>query len=115
MAADEGQADLNAVYRPFGGNAPKLYPNIAKAVKVLASRHQGCRCGRPPQNLGNEEDEAFTAFPEGKKISKNDEFLEFTFNEVLNCSKFDSFGCYLNRFHHFFRFFMQRWGKRISI
>ena len=58
---------LQRINIPGTKGAHTVNPNIAKAVKVLASRHQGCRCGRPPQNLGNEEDEAFTAFPEGKK------------------------------------------------
>jgi len=37
-------------------------------MKLSYSRQQGCSCSRLLQNLDNEEDEGFMAFPKGKNF-----------------------------------------------
>jgi len=56
-----------------------VYLNVAKVMKISASRRQGCSCSGLPQNLENEEDGIFMTFPKGKNFGGKKMNLESHF------------------------------------
>ncbi len=79
-------------------------------MRILASRHQGCRRSNLLQDLDNAEDEILMASPKGKILSKNCLDQDVTHSEFLISQYTFLLSLHINWFHHFYKNFMQCWG-----